>query len=487
LSYNKERIPQTFSRLMIFNSLEFAVFFAAVLALYFSLRSTVMQNRLLFVASSIFYGWWDWRFLFLMYLTIMVDFFISKAISRNSIPKTRKRLLLTSITFNLSILGFFKYFNFFATSTTDLLNSFGLAADPVFIEIILPVGISFYTFQSMSYVIDVYKKRLKPAEHLLDYAAYVSLFPQLVAGPIERATHLLPQILKPRTVTLNSFSEGIYLIFWGLFKKLFIADNLAQLVDPVFSGSGNATGEAVLIATYAFAFQIYCDFSGYSDIARGAAKCMGFDLMLNFNLPYFSSNPSEFWRRWHISLSSWLRDYLYISLGGNKKGNYRTYINLSLTMLLGGLWHGASWNFVLWGAYQGALLVVHRACRPLLGKLTLSGWKAKLFKFLSIVVFFQFVCYGWLVFRAESATQIGNLSASLMQGINLSNVTHDIIKLMFYASPLILVQLFQYFSRDLNFVLRLPILIRTGLYVSIFYAIVLFGNFSSTEFIYFQF
>lgn len=473
---------------MVFNSLEFAIFFVVVLLLYFALqRHFLIQNRMLLIASSVFYGWWDWRFLLLMYFTIAVDFTIGKMLHAETLQDKRKKLLLASVISNLSILGFFKYFNFFIDSAVDLLNLFGFSANPMVLNIVLPVGISFYTFQSMSYVIDIYYKRLKPAQHLFDYATYVSLFPQLVAGPIERGTHLLPQVLNERKVTRDGFYEGCYLILWGLFKKVFIADNLAKMVDPVFGGSGEYTGAEVLIATYAFAFQIYCDFSGYTDIARGVAKCLGFDLMLNFNLPYFSSNPSEFWRRWHISLSSWLRDYLYIALGGNRKGNVRTYINLMLTMILGGLWHGAQWNFIAWGTYQGLLLVIHRAASPWLESFTQKYHLHKIMKPLSILIFFQFVCYGWLIFRAESGTQIIQMTSALLAGIDWNEVLSKLPRLGFYILPLVIVQLAQYKTGNLNILLDSHVVPRTAVYVGLFYGILMFGNFSSTEFIYFQF
>lgn len=473
---------------MIFNSVDFAIFFVVVFFVnLFLQRNHELQNRFLLVSSFIFYGWWDWRFLFLIGFTIIVDFLIGKAIGAAAEQAKRKRLMLLSVATNLTILGFFKYFNFFIDSTIDLLNLIGIPSNPTVLNIILPVGISFYTFQSMSYVIDIYNKKLDPAKNVFDYATYLSLFPPLIAGPIERGTNLLPQILQPRKITLDNCYEGGYLILWGLFKKVFIADNLAKMVDPVFSGSGEYTGAQILVATYAFAFQIYCDFSGYTDIARGVAKCLGFNLILNFNLPYFSSNPSEFWRRWHISLSSWLRDYLYIALGGNRKGHARTYFNLMATMVLGGLWHGAQWNFIIWGAYQGLLLVSHRASEVKINKIAQIKYLKYIFKPLAILFFFQLVCYGWLIFRAESASQIYDMTIALLKGIDWIEFSEDLPRLLFYILPLFVVQAFQYASNNLNVFLKTPTLVRTLFYLGCFYGVLVFGNFSSNDFIYFQF
>jgi len=337
---------------VVFNSLQFFLFFAVVYSLYLAFNHK-WQNRMLLVASYVFYGTWDWRFLSLIVISTIIDYYCGIKIDEITDAKKRKQFLAISIVANLSMLGFFKYFNFFAENLQALCCFFGFQVQPHFLNIILPVGISFYTFQTMSYTIDIYKGQLKPTRKFFDFALFVSFFPQLVAGPIERASHLLPQILSKRKVTIDKFCEGCYLIFWGLFLKVFVADNLARLVDPIFASDPPYNGVKVLLGLYAFAFQIFGDFAGYSNIARGLGKCMGFDIMVNFNLPYFVTNPSDFWRRWHISLSTWLRDYLYIPLGGNKKGTLFTYRNLAITMFLGGLWHGAAWTFIIWGAYRG--------------------------------------------------------------------------------------------------------------------------------------
>ena len=364
---------------------------------------------------------------------VLVANFLIGTIVQPASERHRKILIFSSVLVNLSFLGFFKYFNFFVDTAEHSLRAIGLDPSNYRLSVILPVGISFYTFQSLSYTIDVYRRQIVPTSRFWDFALFVAYFPPMVAGPIERARHLLPQITKPRRIRLSQSMDGIVLILLGLFKKVAIADGIAPSVASVFSSSGSVSQSDIALATILFAVQIFCDFSGYSDIARGVSKLFGIELILNFNLPYFSNNPSEFWRRWHISLSSWLRDYLYIPLGGNRLGSLRTYTNLFLTMLLGGLWHGAAWNYVLWGGYQGALLCGHRlithgretlptsteaisgtadrhggATRP---PRALPGWLSTP---LRISVFFVFCCYGWLLFRAHSFGQIETFTARLL-------------------------------------------------------------------------
>ncbi len=339
-----------------------------------------------------------------------------------------------SIAANLSILGFFKYFDFFADSFARLLSTFGMEADWPTLNIVLPVGISFYTFQTLSYTIDVYRRKLDPTKSFLDFALFVAFFPQLVAGPIVRASHLLPQILRPRRITSPEIDAGLFLILWGYFKKVVIADNVGLIANQVFGDYGQYQGIDIVIGTLAFAVQIYCDFSGYTDIARGLCKLMGFDLMLNFRLPYLADSPSDFWQRWHISLSSWLRDYLYIPLGGNRHGELATYRNLMITMLLGGLWHGAAWTFVIWGAYHGVLLCVYRAasdCRHIFavqdsysrGNSTVQSS----IRALRISIMFGFTLLGWLIFRSESPQQI------LEMLVNVTTITAEFSRANAYA------------------------------------------------------
>ena len=358
--YVATETPKTSRHCMLFNTVEFIAFFVVVLGLYWALNHR-WQNRLLLVGSYFFYGCWDYRFLSLIVISTVIDYVSGIKIHGSDNRRTRKFFLVLSMCTNLGLLGVFKYFGFFAENFQALMGRIGLETSSSSLRIILPVGISFYTFQTMSYTIDIYRRKLEPTRHFFDFALFVSFFPQLVAGPIERAKRLLPQVLKERHFSKPQFLDGLHLIVWGLFMKMVVADNMARIVDYVFSKhAGSLTGLEIFLGIVAFAFQIYGDFSGYSDIARGTAKCMGFEIMVNFKRPYFSLNPSEFWTRWHVSLSSWLRDYLYISLGGNRGGTLRMYRNLALTMLLGGLWHGAGWTFIAWGAFHGLILILYR-------------------------------------------------------------------------------------------------------------------------------
>ena len=369
------------------------------------------KNPLLLVSSYFFYGYWDYRFTALLAISTIVDFFIGQKLFNEIDNKKRKYFLLASIFTNLGILGFFKYYGFFVDSFAPLAGIFGGNLDYLHINIILPVGISFYTFQTMSYTIDIYRRKLEPTSNFIDFAVFVSFFPQLVAGPIERAKNLLPQIHNLPKPTKDQIQQGITLIITGLFTKVMIGDTTGRFVDHIFGQPEIYKSPELLAALVLFSIQIYADFSGYSSIARGTAKLLGIELMKNFEQPYLSGNITEFWRRWHISLSTWLRDYLYFSLGGNKKGSFRTYINLMLTMLLGGLWHGASWNFVIWGGLHGIYLSVHKL---MLGKRkpkveyrydNLAGLIKHIGKVLAT---FLFVLFAWLFFRATdfNTTQV---------------------------------------------------------------------------------
>jgi D-alanyl-lipoteichoic acid acyltransferase DltB (MBOAT superfamily) len=343
---------------MLFNSFTFVLFLAVVLPLYY-LLSHRGQNRLLVVASCVFYGAWSWWFLALLLFSIFIDYSLAHAIHASADDRRRKFLVTVSCVLNLGALAFFKYANFLVGNVTGLLDLLHLPVPPVYLHILLPIGISFYTFHSLSYIIDIYRRVLIPLHSFTDYALYVLYFPQLVAGPIARAHDLIPQLHNPRVVTRDHLVQGCWLILWGFFKKLVIADNLAVVADQIFASTPDS-GVTCLIGVYAFALQIYGDFSGYTDIARGLGKLMGINLAFNFNLPYLARNPADFWHRWHISLSTWLRDYLYIPLGGNRGGPVKTGRNLLLTMLLGGLWHGAAWHYVAWGGYHGLFLIAHR-------------------------------------------------------------------------------------------------------------------------------
>lgn len=476
---------------MNFVSVEFAVLFSLVLSVYFFL-SHRRQNRMLLVASYIFYGWWDWRFLSLILFSTIVDYFCALGADPQSehpgSPGKRRLFVSLSICTNLGILGFFKYCNFFVNSFEDMLVRIGVTVDLPMIEILLPVGISFYTFQTMSYTIDVYRGQLRATRNWPDFMLYVSFFPQLVAGPIERGVHLLPQILKPRKITLDGFYSGAQLAFWGLFKKIVIADNLSIIVNDTF-GNPEAAGGAYILAIYAFTFQIYCDFSGYTDIARGISRMLGFDICVNFRLPYFATNPSDFWARWHISLSSWLRDYLYLPLGGNRGGTLFTYRNLCITMLLGGLWHGASWHFVFWGAYHGALLVAFRVfSRRKQTKFVEGPTRSGLKFWIKVFLYFHLTCLGWLIFRVdtmEEAFSCVNLILTTTSWESFSTVS--IVQLLILVTPLFAMQLIQYHVNDMEPWTRWPVYVRTGFYLFMIYGIIFYGAPVVEAFIYFQF
>jgi alginate O-acetyltransferase complex protein AlgI len=393
---------------MTFVSIVFLVFMLVLYPLYLVLPHR-WQNHLLLAGSLVFYGWWDWRFLGLLGFTSTLDWWVGRLLEHTDDAGRRKFLLTASISANLAVLGFFKYFNFFASSLEALLAPLGVHPSWTTLHIILPIGISFYTFQSMSYTFDVYRRHMPSCRSWLDFMTFVSFFPQLVAGPIERAVDLIPRVQAPRRITRDALTRGLFLILLGLFKKIAVSDGVAGSVDAIYNATHAVSGADVRLATWLFAVQIYCDFSGYSDIARGLAKILGFDLMTNFDQPYVSVDPSEFWRRWHISLSTWLRDYLYIPIGGNRSGERKTYRNLMTTMTLGGLWHGAAWNYVLWGLYQGGILCVHR----LFSRTRRAGRAAAangLVKAVQVFAFFQVTCYGWLLFRARSFGQIAAFS-----------------------------------------------------------------------------
>ncbi len=469
---------------MFFDSIEYAVFLAVVLTAYYLLTHK-LQNRLLVLASYFFYGFWNWKFLSLILISTALDFTCSLGIHGSTNPKKRRFLLICSIVGNLGMLGFFKYFNFFAESFEEMFQLFGIGVSPFVLDVVLPVGISFYTFQTMSYTIDVYKGKVEPTRSLPDFALYVAFFPQLVAGPIERASHLLPQILSPRKLTMERASEGAWLVFWGLYKKVFIADNLARIVDPIYADLANASALQIFIATYAFAFQIYADFSGYTDIARGTAKLLGFELRLNFRLPYFALDPQDFWRRWHITLSQWLRDYLYIPLGGGRGTRRQVFRNLMITMGLGGLWHGAAWNFVAWGIFHGALLIGYRlAGKEFTRENQPAGWRCVL----PILVMFHFTCLGWVLFRIENIADFPIIIHRLFVGWgDLSGTGQDFLRLIGYTALLVVFQVFQYRKDDLMIQWRMPVWARVLLYLLLYFSLTVGGAFDGRAFIYFQF
>ena len=386
---------------MFFNSLDFAIFLPIVFIVYWFItnRNLKLQNFIIVLASYVFYGWWDWRFLSLIIFSTIIDYSVGLRFCNTTKPSERKFLLMISLAINLGLLGFFKYFNFFIESFNAAFASAGIHTNMSSLNIILPVGISFYTFQTMSYTIDIYRNKIEPTKNILAFMAFVSFFPQLVAGPIERASHLLPQFLKNRKFDYKQASSGIKLIAWGFFKKVVIADNAAQLVNEIFKNYPNESYISLIVGTILFAFQIYCDFSGYSDIAIGLGRILGFDLMYNFKFPYFSSNIREFWNRWHISLSSWFRDYIYIPLGGNKVSQYRVLFNTFCVFVLSGFWHGANWTFVFWGFLHALFFMPIILLRDRFPK---ENFSMNIKRLSFIFANFGLVCLAWVFFRAEN-------------------------------------------------------------------------------------
>ncbi|MCH9683698.1 MAG: MBOAT family protein [Deltaproteobacteria bacterium] len=470
---------------MLFNSWLFLLFFALSFFAYVATsRKLVVQNLVLLVASYVFYGWWNWKFLGLIALSTLIDYVAGLRIEDAKDAKNKRRWVMVSCVSNLGILGMFKYFDFFLGSLGQLLTTMGLEAAMPSLSWVLPVGISFYTFQSMSYSIDVYRGHTPACRSPLEFAVYVSFFPQLVAGPIERSKRFLPQVASPRQITAAGLESGLMLVLWGLFKKVVVADNAALIADAMLGSPGEHMGAELWLGALAFTIQIYGDFSGYSDIARGLAKAMGFELMVNFKLPYFATSPSDFWRRWHVSLSSWLRDYLYISLGGNRSGRLATYRNLMLTMVLGGLWHGAAWNFVLWGTYHGALLVGWRVARHLPGPRLPQGkaWA----DLLRMTIMFPLTVFGWVLFRIRS---VDDLSAFIDGAFTSTevDVSMTMAVLGFIWLPVLLMQLAQLLWDDLLVAMRLPLLLRGALYGLLIAGCVAFATGETIEFIYYQF
>jgi alginate O-acetylation protein len=395
---------------MLFNSLDFAIFLPIFFILYWYVtnRNLQLQNFLIVVASYIFYGWWDWRFLFLIFFSSITDYIIGKCLQITEKEKYRKTLLWISIVTNIGFLGFFKYYNFFVDSFVTAFSFFGKAISVNSLDIILPVGISFYTFQTLSYTIDVYKRKLEPAKDIISFLAFVSFFPQLVAGPIERATNLLPQFYKKRVFEYDKAVDGMRQMLWGLFKKVVIADNCAEYANAIFNNYTDFSGSTLVLGAIFFTFQIYCDFSGYSDMAIGMSRLFGFNLMRNFAFPYFSRDIAEFWRRWHISLSTWFRDYLYIPLGGSKGSLLKIVRNTFIIFLVSGFWHGANWTFIIWGflnaLYFLPLLLVKRNRRNL-DIVAENRVLPTIKELLSMLTTFFLTVFAWIFFRAESVSQ----------------------------------------------------------------------------------
>lgn len=549
---------------MLFNSYTFVIFFLIVYCLYWTIKEYYQkQNLLLFIASYVFYGWWDSRFLILLVFSTFIDYTSSIIIDKKSLTIEEKLksysflliaailfvnsqqfgislsfpflianevvtyfyytwrfvaivvlflvvfeliqwlcnrnvfgskerfFLIWSIVLNLSILSIFKYFNFFAETFIELWSKiFGTLPTEFTFKIVLPVGISFFIFQTISHTFDVYRKKIVSTDSIIELGTYISFFPQLVAGPIERGAHLLPQFQTHRFVSKDEKKEAIWLIAWGLYKKVVVADNVSKIVNEVFGPYDSLLNSSIpddgllcLAAVYAFSIQIYCDFSGYTDIARGTARLLGFDIMLNFKLPYFATNPSDFWRRWHISLSSWLRDYLYIPLGGNRNGVLNMYRNLMITMLLGGLWHGAAWNFIYWGAFHGILLVIYNLFnqRQTNSALTVGNLLRGFFMF-------HLVCVGWLLFRAQNMSTIYLFSAAIFKNLAITTQAISAFKqILFYSWFLIGFQCAQAFTNRLYLLTNMHWFIKLNIWIFIVTSIFTFSGGKAQEFIYFAF
>ena len=491
---------------MFFNSIDFAIFLPIVFILYWFVtnKNLKIQNFLIVLASYVFYGWWDWKFLSLIIFSTVVDYIAGVILGTEIKQNKRKIILWTSILVNLGFLGFFKYYNFFIENFVASFSFLGVEISVNSLNIILPVGISFYTFQTLSYTIDVYKGKLKPTKDFIAFAAFVSFFPQLVAGPIERATNLLPQFYKKRSFDYFKAVDGMRQILWGLFKKVVIADSCAQFVNQIFNNSSQMNGSTLLFGALFFSFQIYGDFSGYSDIAIGTARLFGFNLMRNFAYPYFSRDIAEFWRRWHISLSTWFRDYLYIPLGGSRGGTWMKIKNTFVIFIVSGFWHGANWTYIIWGALNAFYflpLLLTKSNRRYLEIVANEKSLPSIKDFFRMILTFGLITFAWIFFRAENIGHAisyisGILSPSLFSMPNFSNMTglgntSGIIMTLLISAIILLFILSEWQGRNMQFALsrmdlRYPKYIRWSTYCIISVIIFLFSG-TQQEFIYFQF
>ncbi len=479
---------------MLFNSYTFLVFLPVVFLIYWQIKSLRVQNLFIVFASYIFYGWWDWRFLSLIAFSSLFDFLLGLRLHATENPKSRKQWLWCSLIINLGLLGTFKYFNFFIDSTAILLESLGFQAHLPTLRIVLPVGISFYTFQSLSYTIDVYRRQLEPTKDIVSFFAFVSFFPQLVAGPIERAKQLLPQFYRPRRFDEQLATDGLRQILWGFFKKVVVADNCAIIADYCFDSYLNLNWWSLIIGIIFFAFQIYGDFSGYSDIAIGLARLLGFQLMRNFAYPYFSRDMAEFWRRWHISLSTWFRDYVYIPLGGSYASTRTRIRNIIITFTLSGLWHGASWNYVFWGFLNGAYYIPlllakrHRVHTEIIAQ---HQFLPSMKELIQLAITFSLTCIAWVFFRAKDMQEaLKYLTGMVGFGDGTSSVhPGNLITFGICGFGLLMMISMEWLQRRKAHALEklpLPTFLRWLLYLLIGFAVI---NFFGTQktFIYFQF
>lgn len=482
---------------MLFNSIDFGIFLPIVFILYWFVtnKNLKLQNLFIVIASYIFYGWWDWRFLSLIFFSSLMDYFIGLGLLKQENLTKRKVLLWTSLIGNLFFLGYFKYFNFFLDNFVSAFSFFGTEINANSLNIILPVGISFYTFQTMSYTIDVYKRKLEPTKDVVAFLAFVSFFPQLVAGPIERATNLLPQFYKKRSFEYVKAVDGLRQILWGLFKKIVIADNCAEFANEIFNNSVDHSGSTLVLGALFFTFQIYGDFSGYSDIAIGTSRLFGFDLMRNFHFPYFSRDIAEFWRRWHISLSTWFRDYLYIPLGGSQGGTWMKVRNTFIIFIVSGFWHGANWTFIVWGALNALYflpLLLTKSNRKHLEIVAQEKVLPTIQELSSMVLTFMLTVFAWIFFRADNLSHAmsyisGILSPSLFTMPQLSDMTGATSTLML-VGIFVIIEWYgrsgQYAIENIGTNWQLPF--RIALYYVIVITILWYGG-KEQEFIYFQF
>lgn len=479
---------------MLFNSIAFIIFLPLVFLLHWFIvkKTKASQNILLLIASYFFYASWDWRFLFLLLFSTGLDYFSGIQIHDATNISKKKFWLCLSIIANLGFLGIFKYFNFFVHSFHQLLSNFGLETNTWSLNIILPIGISFYTFHGLSYVLDVYYSKIKPEKSAVDYALFVSFFPLLVAGPIERATHLLPQLKQKRIFNYEKAVTGLRQMLWGFFKKIVIADLCANYVNLIFDSSVQHTGSTYFIGAFLFAFQIYCDFSGYSDIAIGTAKLFGIDLLRNFSYPYFSRNIAEFWRRWHISLSSWFRDYLYIPLGGSRNGPTKTIRNIFIIFIVCGFWHGANWTFIAWGFLNALYIlpsVILKTNRNYLNIVATESRRVTLKEISSIIITFLLTVLAWIFFRAENIHQALAIYSKIFSSSLFSFPLYLPKTILILIIFLIYVE---WIGRKQDFAIEKLFLtqskyLRISFYYSLIFLILFFLQSEPKEFIYFQF
>lgn len=481
---------------MLFNSFDFALFLPIVFLSYWLLfaENLRLQNFFLILVSYIFYGWWDWRFLSLIIFSSTVDFVVGLRLGETQRPASRKRLLYASLATNLGLLGFFKYYNFFVEQFIEAFDFLGWELSPTSLQIILPVGISFYTFQTLSYTIDVFRGKMEPVRDWSIFFAYVSFFPQLVAGPIERATHLIPQFTRKRTFNYEKAKDGVRQILWGLFKKVVIADSCALVVNDIFFNYETLGASTLVLGAILFAFQIYGDFSGYSDIAIGTGRLFGFDLMRNFAFPYFSRNVAEFWRRWHISLSTWFRDYLYVPLGGSRVSDkWKLIRNIFVIFVVSGFWHGANWTFIVWGALHATFflpLILTGHNRKYMEIVAFDRTWPTLKESVQILLTFLLICISWIFFRAENMTHaLGYLGQMIDNFVFEYQILRKHLFLLLGISALLLTEWFQ---RRKEHALQfdeatVPQLARAGAYLLTALTILLFSPQENSPFIYFQF